>query len=218
MLEVVPLLAGVRPLGPSLLPSAAKLLAEGFFDNPAHVYICPDPLTRAAQLEWLLGANLRLQPDLEMSFCLSEGDRVDAMGFWTRSTAPKPGLLRQLRAGLLAAPFRIGWSTFQRAFEVARANERHVHRALGAQPFWYLNNMVIRKQLRGGGVGSRLLREQLGVVSAREPGWAIALSTQRPENVVFYHRLGFRTVLEESIGSGPRAFRNWIMVFQEARA
>ena len=36
----------------------------------------------------------------------------------------------------------------------------------------------------------------------------IALSTQRPENVTFYQRLGFEPVLERVIGSGSGAFRN----------
>ena len=101
-------------------------------------------------------------------------------------------------------------------FEVAGGVERHVERSLAGRPYWYLNNMVVRKHLRGTGVGSRLLREQLPLVVELEPSFAIALATQRPENVTFYQRLGFETVLSETIGSGPRAFRNWIMVFTPA--
>lgn len=49
-----------------------------------------------------------------------------------------------------------------------------------------------------------------------EPSFAIALATQRPENVACYQRLGFEPVWSEMIGSGPGAFRNWIMVFAPA--
>jgi len=201
-----------RPLTPELLGSAAELLAESFFDNPPHVYVCPDPRARLAQLEWMLGSNLRLQ-DLRTSFCLAEGGTVEAMGFWTRSGSPRPGLLRMLRGGLLLAPARLGWAGVRRMFEVTGAVERHVERALAGRPYWYLNNMAVRKHLRGTGVGSRLLREELPVVCEREPGFAVALATQRPENVTFYQRLGFEPVLTEMVGSGPRAFRNWIMVY-----
>jgi GNAT superfamily N-acetyltransferase len=118
----------------------------------------------------------------------------------------------------LVAPLRLGWTGVRRLFEVAGEVDRHLELALPGQPFWYLNNMVVRKHLRGTGVGSRLLREQLPVVAGIEPGFAIALATQRPENVTFYQRLGFQTVLSETIGSGPRAFRNWIMVVSPAAA
>jgi GNAT superfamily N-acetyltransferase len=207
----------VRPLTPDLFASAAELLAESFFDNPAHVYICPDPRTRLAQLEWMLGGNLELQ-GLRTSFCLAEGSTALAMGFWTRSGSPRVGLLRMLRGGLLVAPLRLGWTGVRRMFEVTGEVERHLEQALAGRPYWYLNNMVVRKHLRGTGVGSRLLREQLGVVSALEPGFALALATQRPENVTFYQRLGFQTVSSEMIGSGPGAFRNWTMVFSPAAA
>jgi GNAT superfamily N-acetyltransferase len=205
-------MASPRPLTPELFGSAAALLADAFFTNPAHVYLCPDPRTRRARLAWLLGANLRVQPDLGQSFCLAENGVVDAMGFWTRSDGPEPGALRMLRFGFLTLPFRIGWAGMRRAFVITRAIDGQLERTLGDRPYWYLNNMVVRELLRGSGVGTRLLRDQLALVSAKEPDRAIALSTQRPENVTFYQRLGFRAVLDETVGSGPRAFRSWILV------
>jgi GNAT superfamily N-acetyltransferase len=203
----------VRPLTPDLFPSAASLLAEAFFTNPPHVYICPNDATRYANLEWLLGANLRLQPDLGTSFCVVEDGKVNAMGFWTRSSAPKIGMWAKIRVGILAAPIRLGWRGFRRLFEVTDAVELHLAEAFGDRPFVYLNNMVVRQHLRGTGVGTRLLREQLGVVSAANPDAIIALSTQRPENVTFYDRLGFRVVLDEVVGKGATAFRSWIMMY-----
>ena len=202
----------VRQITPELLGSAGALLAEAFFTNPAHTYICPDPSRRRDQLEWLLGGNLRLQ-DLRASFCLTDGAVVDAMGFWTTSTAPQIGTLRKIRAGLLAAPRRLGWAGVRRLFEVTGEIDRHLAQALGGdRPYWYLNNMVVREHLRGTGIGTRLLRRQLALVAETEPSYAIALSTQRPENVTFYQRLGFHVELDRTIGSGAGAFRNWVMV------
>lgn len=158
------------PLTPRHFASAAELLADSFFSNPAHMYICPDARHRIAQLEWLLGGNLRLQPDLRTSLCVVDGNVVNAMGFWTRSTAPDIGVLRKIQAGILRAPFRLGWTGFRRLFEVTR----------------------------------------------EEPTYAIALATQRPENVTFYQRLGFEPVWSDVVGSGPGAFRSWIMVYTPA--
>jgi ribosomal protein S18 acetylase RimI-like enzyme len=200
-----------RPLTPELLPSAAALLAAAFFDNPAHVYVCPDPRRRRAQLERLLGENLRIQPDLRDSFCVARGSVVEAMGFWTRSDAARIGTLARIRAGGLSAPLRLGLRVLRRAFEVAREVDRHLGATLGQEPYWYLNNMAVSEPLRGSGIGTRLLREQLAILAQKEPSFAGALSTQRPENVVFYQRLGFRVAGERMIGSRPGAFRNWVM-------
>ena len=111
---------------------------------------------------------------------------------------------------------RLGCGGVCRLFEVTREISRHLEQALGDRPCWYLNNMVVREHLRGKGIGSQLLREQLPAVARMEPLYSVALSTQRPENVTFYERLGFRPVLDGIIGSGPAAFRNWIMVFAPA--
>ncbi len=83
---------------------------------------------------------------------------------------------------------------------------------IGRRQYWYLNNMGVPESLRGTGIGSRLLRGQLEIVAHAEPAYVIALSTQKPENVTFYQRLGFSSVLDEVIGRGPHAFRTWIMV------
>ena len=127
------------------------------------------------------------------------------MGFWTRSTAPKIGTLRQIRGGLLATPIRLGWSGMRRLFEVTGAVDLHLEQTFGDRPYWYLNNMVVREHLRGTGIGTRLLREQLQIVAEQEPTYAIGLSTQRPENVTFYQRLGFQTALEHRRRERPRS-------------
>ena len=202
----------VRTLTPELFPSAAELLAQSFFSNPAHVYICPDPAARFDQLAWLLGGNLRIQPDLESSFCLAHDSIVDAMGFWAKPLPPEIGVLSRIRAGILAAPLRLGLQGVRRLQEVTRAIDRHRDQALGHQPVWFLNNMVVRKDLRGTGLGTKLLSEQLSIVEEREPGAVTALATQRVENVAFYRRLGFEVAWDDTIGQGADSFRNWIML------
>lgn len=198
-------------LAPPLLASAARLLTDAFFTNPVHVYLCPDAARRRGQLEWMLGGNLRQQPDLRRSFCLVEGGEVAAMGFWTRTDAPEAGLLRRLRAGLPLAPFKLGLVGLRRVSEVTAAFHRQIEGALAGEAAFMLNNMAVREDLRGTGVGTALLRAQLRRLSDESPGACLTLATQRPENVVFYGRLGFETASEQTIGAGPDAFTNWIM-------
>ena len=211
-----PALGPVLVLTPERIPSAANLLAQAFFDNPAHVYICPDPEARFEQLVWMLGGNLRMQPDLGASFCRLQDSEVAAMGYWTRSEAPGVGALAKLRTGILVAPRRLGLRSTRRLFEVMGELERLRGEALGDQPYWFLNNMVVREELRGTGVGTELLRGQLRGVLTQQPSAAFALATQRTENVTFYRRLGFEIVSDATVGQGGDAFRNWIMLFPSA--
>jgi len=220
---------GVHPLGRADFASAAELLAQAFYSNPCHVYMCPDPTRRLAQLEFLLGGNLRMyvQADPGRSFCLGRDGIVDAMGFWTRSDSPEIGWLPKIRAGLLAAPLRFGLHGLRRVFQVDDAVTSHRDEVLAGRVHWYLNNMVVRESLRGTGVGTRLLADQLRSVRSQDPDAVVALSTQRPENVRFYARLGFEVESERVLGRDAEPtgslrgadrtatvdpFRNWIMV------
>lgn len=64
----------------SNLASAGKLLAEAFFDNPAHVYLFPDVRARQKSLAWLLENNFKVHAPLEDSFCRTERRDNDRHG------------------------------------------------------------------------------------------------------------------------------------------
>jgi GNAT superfamily N-acetyltransferase len=209
-------MASIDILRPDRFVSASRLLAEAFFDNPAHTYICPDPDLRHSQLRWLLGGNLARQPDLSKSFCLLDGEEVQAMGFWTGSCEPKPGTVAKLNAGLSKAQFRLGQVGMRRLAEVTQGIDAQLREVLGKRPYWYLNNMVVAEHLRGSGLGSDLLHQQLVQLEREESAMTAALATQRPQNLAFYKRFGFEPALERTIGTGAEAFTNWVMVRPDA--
>lgn len=195
--------------------SAGELLAEAFFDNPAHVYIFPAEERRRRALGWLLERNLAVQAPLEHSFCIvreqAGARRIDAMGFWHVPGAASAGPLQLLRRGFLPVPFRCGLESTQRLVELTGALAEARRDALGSTPAWYLNNMAVSKTLRGSGLGTELLAGELG--RRIDPsGQPAALATQRPENVEFYRRLGFEVASDRMLGSRSHAFRNWIML------
>ena len=201
------------PILPNNYPSAAKLLSTSFYDNPAHIYLCPNDATRQAQLEWLLGTNLRLQlKHGAESFCIAEDGKTKAMGFWTKPNQIKVGLIPQIKGGLLKVPFKMGFSALARVMEVSSSITEHLNRTMGAtQPYRYLNNMVIQEDRRGKGLGASILRQQLATIQTNEKDAIFALSTQRYRTVRFYEGLGFEVLLEEKIGKGALAFPNWTM-------
>lgn len=191
--------------------SATDLLVDAFFDNPAHVYIAPERESRAARLRWLLGCNLRVQTEIGESFCQLDRGLVRALGFWHRPGTPPVGIPTMLRHGLAFAPLRLGWGAFRRLLEITTRIEAQRAAEQPDGPSWYLNNMVVHEELRGTGVGSRLLGAGLrDLIDAN--GHAAVLATQRSENLVFYSRLGFEVASEAWVGEGVFRFRNWIMV------
>ncbi|MDJ0848853.1 MAG: GNAT family N-acetyltransferase [Myxococcota bacterium] len=192
--------------------SAAELLTDAFLDNPAHVYLLPDEGRRPPRLLWLLTRNLSVQAELGRSFCvLDERGSVDALGFWHPPGTPSVGLGTLLRHGFGLALFRLGPGALRRLLETVDAIETQRLEAQGDAPAWYLHNMAVRRRSRGSGVGSRLLGTQLAQL-VDPTGRPAVLATQRPENVVFYGRLGFEVASERTLGTGPLAFRNWVMV------
>jgi ribosomal protein S18 acetylase RimI-like enzyme len=210
-------------LTPQDIDCAASFIATAFFDNPAHIYIFPESRNRFKALQWMLGANLKLnlspQKNIGQSFALIEPNQppekrqIKAMGFWNPPNADSVSFLSQVKAGLLTMPFRFGWGSLQNLFEVIKANATAKKQALNGTPAWYLNNMVVASELRGQGVGTKLLAEQLQQV-VEPSGFPAILDTQREINVKFYERLGFKVASTSIVGKGRNAFFNWCLIRQ----
>lgn len=205
-------------LTPKDFDRAADLLVEAFYDNPAHVYInmSPDESSRLKATQWALRRNLDLQAATGSSFALVESDKppgereIKQMAFWHPPNSDSIGILSMIKEGLLTMPFRFGWGTFKRVIEVTGEFDAIKDRVT-ANPVWYLNNMVVAKELRGHGIGSKVLRNQLESV-VDPSGFPAILMTQREANVRFYRRLGFKVVDESIVGSGEYAFTNWCLL------
>lgn len=197
-------------LMPHLIPSAGRLLAEAFYSNPAHVYLCPSAQIRHRQLEWLLTQNLRVQP-LSRSFCLVDGAAVSAMGFWTRAMDQNPNFEALIRAGLFMLPLHLGLQGGWRVWEVTSNIEQQRDEVVLGKSWWYLNNMAVQTEMLGSGIGTHLLKEQISRIAAEDPEGILILSTQRKKNVRFYSGLGFVIAASQTIGRGSLAFQNWTM-------
>ena len=202
-----------QKITPELHSSAAKLIAAAYYDNPAHIYMCPDDNKRIQQMEWLLGLNLNLQLKYGAeSFCYPENGVVKAMGFWTKPNEVIAGMGAKIKAGLLKIPFKMGWDGFKRVMTASAGTDEHLKRTIGTQQaYLYLNNMVMEESRRGKGWGSKILERQFEDISTKTPNAILVLNTQRYWTVKFYERLGFEVLLEEKIGSGPWAYTNWTM-------
>ncbi len=198
--------------------AAAQLLADAFFDNPAHVYIYPDDKTRRRKLEWLMRTNLNAQFDVGASFGKRAADgSIAAMGFWHPPGAPTANLVRLAQYGFLIMPFLHGISAFRRMLHVVDQIESRRLAALNGAESWYLNNMVVAPAARGMGLGSEVLRAQLRC-RVDGSGAVATLTTQKAENVNFYKGLGFFTIDDRRVvDDNGEGFDNWIMLYQPPR-
>lgn len=145
------------------------------------------------------------------SFCYPEENEIKAMGYWTKPNDSKINLFTKIQAGLLKAPFKMGWAGFKRVLEISDAIDDQLKKAMGHESYLYLNNMVMDESRRGKGWGSKILANQFQVISKKNPNAVLALQTQRYWTVKLYEKLGFEVILEEQMSKAPRAFTNWTM-------
>ena len=112
-------------------------------------------------------------------------------------------------------PFKFGRESSERLTEVMGAMDKVKKRMLKENKAWYLNNMAVAQELRGQGVGTKLLQQQLQSIVIPS-GLPAILMTQKETNVKFYQKLGFEITDESSIGQGKNAFINWCLIFKTA--
>ncbi|MEL7446578.1 MAG: GNAT family N-acetyltransferase [Pseudomonadota bacterium] len=180
-------------------PSAAvsETLALAFQDDPALVWIQPDPEARrqmlpkffkvAAEQSHRYGGVLASRPRSAASLWYPPG-RVKDGGFWDS--------LRLLT---------IFKTTLPRGLNVAEAmHARHP----SPQPYSYLRYVGVAPSAQGQGWGGAVIREGIG--RAARQGLGVLLETATESNVAIYSRLGFSITAEWDVpGGGPRF---WTMV------
>ncbi len=193
---------------------AADLLTDAFFDNPGHTFIYPNVTTRRAQLRWLMYANLGAQLAVGQGFARRNANReLVAMAFWHAPGAPRATAEQLARFGFLEMASLHGADTFERMRTSVEEIERRRLEGLRGRPSWYLNNMVIRGDYRGQGLGTWILQRELREV-VDPSGFPASLTTQKAENAEFYRRLGFEVADDRPIVLDGHGFQNWIMVYR----
>jgi ribosomal protein S18 acetylase RimI-like enzyme len=182
------------------LPHASRVLARAFHDDPAWVWVIPDPARRAATLPWLFrvgfevtGADVWTTSDVRgVARWLSPGGGAIRVGPSLRALVTTPLRLRQATPRFLA---------YGRAVENLRAR-------IAPGPHWYLAGIGVDPDAQRQGVGAALLGP--GVEGSERDRVPAVLLTNSEANLSFYGRHGFEVVAEaRTPSSGPRA---WALV------
>jgi ribosomal protein S18 acetylase RimI-like enzyme len=183
------------------LGEASDVLARAFQDDPAWVWLVPDPERRARLLPWLF----RIGFDVTAADVWATAGPVRGAARWLPPGRPTMRVAPMLRA-LVTTPIRLGSTTapflaYGRAVETMRSE---------AMPgsHWYLAGIGVDPAAQHSGIGSALLEP--GIAAAASEGLPAVLLTNNEANLSFYERHGFQVVSEGATPKdGPHA---WAMV------
>lgn len=183
------------------LGEASGVLARAFHDDPAWVWLIPDPAKRRRLLPWLF----RVGFDVTAADVWTTAGVVRGAARWLPPGRPPMRVGPTLKA-LVTTPFRLGpaiapFLAYGRSVEALRAEAM-------PEPHWYLAGIGVDPSAQRRGVGAALLRP--GLEAAARAGLPAVLLTNNAANLAFYERHGFAVVREdETPKSGPHA---WAMV------
>jgi ribosomal protein S18 acetylase RimI-like enzyme len=188
-------------LEPDSYAAASAVLARAFFDDPAWVWLIPDPDRRGRLLPPLFRAGF----EVTAADVWGTAGEVRGAARWLPPGRPAVRVAATLRA-LVTTPLRLGRSTgsflaYGRSVELMRTEV-----ARGAH--WYLAGIGVDPEAQRQGIGGALLRP--GLDGASRQHLPVVLLTNNEANLSFYGEHGFEVVREgETPKDGPRA---WAMV------
>jgi GNAT superfamily N-acetyltransferase len=177
---------------PEHVPALAELLGEAFSDDP--------------MLVWPFGPG---KTEVITDFFRAFDERAAALG-WLWEADAGLGVAAWIPPGSDEAMMDIDRS-IRPALAAAEARHGEMWEWIAGkfpdEPFWYLDHIAVDAGHRGDGVGTALIRH--GLSFADRDGVPAFLETGRPENVAYYERRGFRTLMDaDAPGGGPHI---WFM-------
>ena len=183
---------------------ATDLLTRAFIEEPptTHLFLGP---RREAQVRYFMQCTCAYT--LHFGEAHATADRK-AVALWLLpgETTMTPG--RMYRAGMFAAPWRMGLRGFSRFMGFAGHTDK-LHRVAAPMPHYYLFALGVDPAAQGQGLGGALVRHMLS--RADREGVPTYLETQCERNVALYERLGFGVA-----GRGPfphlTGLDNWGML------
>ena len=179
---------------PEHLDAVVEVLVEANMHHPMWRYLVPDERVRANRLRFFNRVRLRLLGE-RSEFWLDNDGRVAGHVVFAQGSNMAPSLCTLIKLGFLEIPFRFGLRAFWRFYALMNAfaaTEHEILKPPGAEAFsdWTLEAFAVRSDLRGLGMGGRMLR-WLIETRARPSGARVVLLTQDEGPRRLYLRVGF---------------------------
>ncbi|MCD7936001.1 MAG: GNAT family N-acetyltransferase [Tannerellaceae bacterium] len=198
------------------LDKVAQLLTDAFETNPAYSLVFENKEHVRKGLFWLFRTNLFL---LNRGEILTRVIKESGKIIGTFSVLPPGGVktnaLSYLQIGLPGFICRFGFKTLRKMLKMDEFNKGILRQSMPAEEYYYLSMVALREECRGKGIGSYAIRTCLEELS-KEAGNCrlMGLTTQLPENVVFYSKLGFVKLDEATLTFQGESYYNCNMTYQ----
>ncbi|HYB89786.1 MAG TPA: GNAT family N-acetyltransferase [Candidatus Binataceae bacterium] len=191
----------VRELHREELTLAADLTARGMRDNPLNIAAFgDDPVRRSARVRSMFRIAVPMTFRKGSVLAAFDGETLVAVAGNMPSATCQPGSFEKLPLALRML-VGVGPSAFAR---LARWLSLWAAHDL-AEPHWHLGPVAVDAHLQGKGIGSVVMTEYCKrIEQANSVGY---LETDKPQNVKFYEKFGFRLIGEATVLNVP----NWFM-------
>ncbi len=203
----------IEKLQQSDIEIVAALLADTFETNPAYALIFKKKDTLWDGLYWLFKTNLIL---------INKRGTVTSVAK-EKATGNIIGVYSLLPPGGVKSAFsdywhidlpqfivKFGFGTLQKMLGMDSYNKQLLNEAIHTNEYYYLSMVAIKQEYRGGGIGSFMIRNCIDELKSRERKChLVGLTTQLPENVTFYAKLGFQKLNEGEVQFKENRYFNY---------
>ncbi|SBV97448.1 GNAT family N-acetyltransferase [uncultured Dysgonomonas sp.] len=193
----------------------AVMLTDTFVSNPAYALIFTGKDNLWDGLFWLFKTTLLLlNQKASVTNVVKDNKSGRIIGVY--SLLPpggvKPEFKTYLQIGLPGFIIKFGLLTLQKMLGMDSYNKQLLTKAINTNEYYYLSMVVVKEEYRGTGIGSFMIKNSIRQLRSEERKChVIGLTTQLPENVTFYSRLGFQKLNEGKVQYKHDYYYNYTM-------
>lgn len=188
----------------SEIDEVASILADSFETNPAYALIFTKKEYLRDGLFWMFRASLIINNYKSvLTRVIKEKDSGKIIGTYTLVPPQgiKSGFAAYLKTGMPGFVLKFGLNPFSRMIELSKLNAEVLKNSIKVSKYHYLSMVAVRKEYRGSGIGSYAVKYAINeLISSHAECNIMGLTTQLPENVAFYSKLGFKILDEGYVG------------------
>ena len=205
----------IEEIHESEMEEVAGILTDAFKTNPAYSIIFKNKNRPEKGLLWLFKASLTLNNHKQiLTRVVKEKDTGKIIGTFTLipPRGVKNGISIYFKIGIPGFISKFGLKSFIRILGLDDCNKSSLTKSMETSEYYYLSMVVIREEYRGMGIGSYAIKYAIRELISSNPACnLIGLTTQLPENVTFYSRLGFDKLNEGYIDFKGDMYYNYNM-------